>query len=55
MFEGDEEPEVLLNGDLNKDGACFLGALGDDIFSFVNAGVIFLIFVGLSMLTSGIW
>ena len=56
VFEGDKEPEFLLNGDLNKDGACFLGALGDSIFSlFIIAGVIFRIFVGLSILTSGIW
>jgi len=73
VFEGDKEPEVLLNGDLNnpllevcflgelrdgdlnKDGACFLGAPGDSIFSFIIAGVIFRIFVGLSTLTSGIW
>ena len=56
VFEGDKEPETLLNGDLNKDGAGFLGALGDIIFSlFITAGVIFRIFVGLSILTSGIW
>ena len=51
VFEGDKEPETLLNGDLNKDGAGFLGALGDSIFSlFITR-----IFVGLSLLTSGIW
>jgi len=56
VFVGDREPETLLNGDLNKDGAGFLGAFGDSIFSlFITAGVIFRIFVGLSILTSGIW